>query len=177
MFEIMLSIDNFNTVIDEFCDILGTHLLSSGQLRVLYCKVCQTIDGNYIKMVIKLNYTISIIISFDKFYQVPVLYFQVYETKDYDEMVQLTNIEDLGIVQKFTQLSIDNHPIEPGIFFLIHPCETLSTLDTFIKDTQVMDTKDTSEQRYLKYLITWNTIYGTGIFSDLYLKYNLYKST
>lgn len=173
----MITSEGFDHTLEDFGSILLNHILSTKDLHVLYSKVCDSVNGKYLKLVLKTQLTITIIISYDKFYQVPVLYFQVQKTSDLDELILLHDLDALGIVKDSTALSIDNHPVVPGTFFLIHPCETLPTVETFMSDSQIISPKDTPHQQHIKYLITWNSIYGIGIFSDLYLKYNLYKST
>lgn len=174
----MITNEQFNDNLLQFKEILESHLQSPRPLRILQSEIeCHRNDK---VLLLRLGYNsmiLKLVFSFDKFYQVPVLNFQVFTSKlvdGFEEMGQAFDMDNLDLIDNTRQtipLSVENHLSIPGTFLFVHPCETTATVETFIRDSGVLKPTDSSSTAAIKYLVTWNAVYGTGIFSQLYLKY------
>lgn len=161
----LLTNDQFNQSLDDFNDILVNNLDIAHPSTILQNKVYVVNDQKLLNLILKYDkYVITFVISYDKFFQVPILHFQVQENKgEFDELVLMYNIQDIKFL-KGPPLILDNHNLLPGTWFLIHPCETLAGVDRFLNDSGTNNTT-------INYLITWNALYGLGTFNDFKLKY------
>ncbi|EEB06212.1 autophagy C terminal domain family protein [Schizosaccharomyces japonicus yFS275] len=83
-------------------------------------------------------------IVYSKTFLVPVLYFQVYCNGHFvsklDELEQLLNCHDEHLHEA---VGMGDHPIESGICWFIHPCQTKSFFDNWslsINESRYLDT-------------------------------------
>lgn len=155
------------TIIDNLCT--DKH----HSLQILNSTIIPILDTMYLKLTLKLDANVLVlIVSYDKFYKVPILYFQVFDIGEFDELIQVMKT----CLVKDIPLSIDNHPLVPGTYFLCHPCETNETIQEFMKTTiEESNEGSLDEKPPLTYLIIWNSIYGIGMFKSLYVKVILSK--
>lgn len=173
----MITNDQFNDNITQFNDILETYLESPEPLALLNSEIITQKFSKLLRITTEFKGIILVMIfSFDQFFNAPVFHFQIFYKSfidGFEHTQQLFDLDQLNLLgDQPPQLSVDNHPILPGTFYYIHPCETVPTIETFIKDSELItNQEDQSSELVVKYLIIWNSVYGTGIFKDLYLKY------
>lgn len=125
-----MNLAEFNNHIEQFADILLNRLTSSHNpvdisntyvkqvngskyiyLNLEICELDETETGSCGNSISKTK-TIELTISFDPFYQVPVLHFRVDGTVTYSS--------------KYT--AIDIHPIFHTPYIVVHACETHNTM-------------------------------------------------
>lgn len=165
----MLTSSEFNSNLDRFQRILETSLESPHSLRLLSCHIVEHHGQRALKFTLEWKVTLIIVISFDKFFQVPVLYFQVMELRiidTFEQLVPVFDIKERDLIQNPQSLCLENHPFVPGTYFMVHPCESQQTVETFVNTSLTEDS-----DRIVNYLLSWNALYGTGVFSGLNLRY------
>ncbi|KAI7820683.1 autophagocytosis associated protein [Gamsiella multidivaricata] len=112
--------------------------------------------------------TVTYHIVFSPSYQVPVLYFNAYRPDGvaipiediYRSLVPedwQSSIRDAGLNGGISQ---QDHPILNGPFFYMHPCETVSLMETILSD----QTFHESRRSFLdSYITTWLSLTGQAV--------------
>ncbi|CAH2355435.1 ubiquitin-like-conjugating enzyme Atg10p [[Candida] railenensis] len=157
-----LSITQFNESLPEFNELLKDNLCGyvKGSCRRTHSNpvlgdelhIYGTI---YIQDTLVVNFTIR----YDKFHNVPVLYFNVFEglqdpipIQDFDKLsrkyVSVISEDAAGAT------SLEMNPVNNLVSFFVHPCETNATLSEW-------DGLDAAEKNSgIRYLIVWFNLYG-----------------
>lgn len=133
--------------------------------------------------------TFDFTISYDDFYQVPVLYFRAFERAviDNKNMVVQTGLRPINsieyLISKYNLslgfknemeigaiITLDSHHLlaDNCVWFYVHPCETVATMKDFSTINHFKQETETERMQVLKYLSTWFGIYGLcGIFPSI----------
>lgn len=157
-----LSFTEFNESLPEFIELLKDNLCGyvKGLCRRTHLNPVLSDELHiyatiYIQDTLMVNFTIR----YDKFHNVPVLYFNVFE-----------GIQDPNPIQDFEKLaskygsviskdapgatSLEMNPVSNLVSFFVHPCETSATLSEW-------DGLDAAENNSgIRYLIVWFNLYG-----------------
>lgn len=128
---------------DVFNRLLVEHLHCQQPWSLLHNYVRRVGDSKYIFSNLKLNNTdVELVISYDEFYQTPVLYYRI------DKQVNHSNPYSV----------VDIHPLLLCPYLYIHPCETASLMQSV------------KPMSPLEYMISWFGIFVELIFPAIQLR-------
>jgi ubiquitin-like-conjugating enzyme ATG10 len=92
-------------------------------------------------------------ILYSQIYQVPVLYFNVYDLKDGKLLKQdevISECSTFEVENKFCFITQGQHPILSSMFFYLHPCQT----------SEFMNEKNVKKENYI---VSWLSFFGSMI--------------
>jgi len=131
-------------------------------------KIVTTFEGNH--------YNVEYHVVYSQSYNVPVLYFRLYDSSgqsvvDNSEAIRIlcttkTNRKQLESF-KWESLTQQMHPILHVPFFQLHPCHT----ETWMKI--LSDTEEEPLPKKINYLVTWLSFVGNNVGIHLPLEYAL----
>lgn len=159
----MFTSEDFSLLLPRFNDILTQYLYSPYKVTILSNEL--VIEDLILRLNVKLQsndqqWIYKFIFAYDDGYQVPILYFQKFgESHGQQELVPGKQI--FGELNTHLPITMDLISYDVGPWMFIHPCEVENTLNEFIN----LPTDK------LEYLVTWNAIYGIGIFKELSVRY------
>lgn len=133
-----LSQNEFNSVLKNFNTLLVEYL----NVPISHNYIKDSTAGKYIYSIVETKEgPIFFTVSYDKFYQVPVLYFQ-----------------KNGQLKPSANCVVDIHPILQSPFLMVHPCETKTLMEE-------LDCKDP-----LDFLICWFGIHIEQVSKEIQLR-------
>ncbi|CUM67928.1 uncharacterized protein PRCAT00005640001 [Priceomyces carsonii] len=159
----MLHLTNelFNEYVEAFQDVILTNCRSSNRMvyfDVIYSYVKRKGNKSYIMTHARLTKTVDInfTICFDDFYSVPVFHFRLkidgvilFST----DLISKANLV-LGI-KNVAGFTLEAHPLFDDTWFLVHPCEALSSIDNLLEPIEMQ-----SLDSVVSYFVFWYNTFG-----------------